>query len=400
MALGSHLPRRRPRLVIVDQFTWHQPLRELENFAYYQRFAAHCERVDLYCSATDDVGYEAVYGKLYVHALPGWRGSSGSLRFTARVGQLIRLLERQVHPDIYLIRDSLTVGLLGWWGSLLSRAPWVIEVRNDYLNPWSSKLTQWSPVKRWLMAALTGFWCRRASRVRAVSPAIVEDLVRVRVPRERILLYPSPIDTDLFDPARYVEHRAELRAAWGWQDAVVVAFAGALVPGKGVDILLRALALANRPNLRLMLLGNGELLEALQAQAAELGIQDQVRFCGYVPHATMPEHLAAADAFALPSRSEGLPRAANEAGALALPVVLSSVSGNSNVVLHDQTGWVVDLTPEAFAERLAQLADMTSEQRAGMGQAARQWIVRQYSLAASESMIHDMLLAPYQESQR
>ena len=101
-------------------------------------------------------------------------------------------------------------------------------------------------------------------------------------------------------------------------------------PYKGLDILLRAMAVCTRrgEEISLTLLGDGPERPSLERLASELGLARSVHFKGWVPAgAAVQVFLDAADLFVLPSRVEGLPRALIEAMGRGLPCVSTSVGG-------------------------------------------------------------------------
>ncbi len=103
--------------------------------------------------------------------------------------------------------------------------------------------------------------------------------------------------------------------------------AGRLTRQKGFDLLLQALpaVVAQMPDLRLLIAGEGPERRALAGQAARLRLQERVRFLG--ARDDLEALFAAADGFVLPSRSEGSPYVLLEAMALGLPVVATEVGG-------------------------------------------------------------------------
>jgi glycosyltransferase involved in cell wall biosynthesis len=119
--------------------------------------------------------------------------------------------------------------------------------------------------------------------------------------------------------------------------------------------------------MRLVMAGEGRLLEASRALARQLGAR--VSFLGLVQR--VPEMLAACDLFALASHWEGAPMAAIEAMAARLPVVATAVGGLPELVVDGVTGL---LTPpgddEALAAAMAALADHP-EKRRRFGDTAR-----------------------------
>ena len=102
-------------------------------------------------------------------------------------------------------------------------------------------------------------------------------------------------------------------------DGPMVSFAGRLVPDKGVDVLLDAVA--RTPGLRALIVGEGPAGGALRAQAARLGIEDRVRFHAPLPMERVAVAFTAGDVVAMPSRHEPWGRVAVEAMACGVPLV-------------------------------------------------------------------------------
>jgi len=132
--------------------------------------------------------------------------------------------------------------------------------------------------------------------------------------------------------------------------------------------------LRRRPEVQVLLVGDGPLLEATKARAAGLGIADALTMPG--ARWDIPEVLAAIDVFALTSLWEGFPICYLEASAMGLPVVGTEAGGAAEAVLDGRTGFIVPpRQPERVAERLAHLlADEELRRRmgrAGCAHAAR-----------------------------
>ena len=148
----------------------------------------------------------------------------------------------------------------------------------------------------------------------------------------------------------------------GDQELVRILAVGRLSCEKGVDLLLRAMALARhrtKVTLQLHVAGDGEDRSALVAQAADLKLGDSVRFLGRVRD--IRQVLLDADVFVMPSRWEGFPNAMIEAMALGLPVITARCKGGVEDILD--TGaepCALDFPPgdiEAMANRMVQLAE-------------------------------------------
>ena len=179
----------------------------------------------------------------------------------------------------------------------------------------------------------------------------------------------------------------------------VITTVGNLRHVKGHDVLLEAAATVCRemPEARFTI--GGEVLEpeffaGLERQVARLGLGSQVSFVGGVRD--LPRHLAGADLFVLPSRSEGFSNAILEAMAASLPVVATDVGGNAEAVRSGVTGLIV---PPENAEALARamleiLAD--PQRRAAMGAAGKAAVAEKFTTDAMMRRIvgvYDRLLA-------
>ena len=170
------------------------------------------------------------------------------------------------------------------------------------------------------------------------------------------------------DPAE----RTAIRAGWGFGPDDIVAGAVANYRAvKGLDRLIRVVAglHAELPALRLVLIGDGPLRGALEAQAASLGIADIVRVNGPEPDAR--RLVEAFDLVVAASEAEGLPNALLEAGAAGRPVAATAAGGTVEVVEDGRTGLLVPVADEvALAGAVRRLAG-DPELRARLGSAAR-----------------------------
>ncbi len=143
----------------------------------------------------------------------------------------------------------------------------------------------------------------------------------------------------------------EARARLGLSDAPTVLTVGRILPWKGVDHLIAALH--HIPDLRLIVAGDGMTLDALKAQAADLG--DRVLFLGRVSREQMPLYMKAADYVALYSGYEGLSHTLLESLRVGTPVIASDKGGNPEVVQHGVNGLLVPYVDlEALAAALEQ----------------------------------------------
>lgn len=188
----------------------------------------------------------------------------------------------------------------------------------------------------------------------AVSPQIAEQLRRWGVPADRLSEIsngvaldppPSPADLDVI--------RRRIGAA---ADTVVILNVGRLAEQKAQADIIEAARLLHgkHPQLRVVILGEGHLREALTDQIDRAGLGAVVRIMGFQPN--VRHYLAAADIFALPSVDEGLPIAALEAMTAGVPIVCTAVGALPTLLEHEKSALFVPLhAPAALAEALERL---------------------------------------------
>jgi glycogen(starch) synthase len=156
---------------------------------------------------------------------------------------------------------------------------------------------------------------------------------------------------------------------------------GRLDPVKGFDIAVKAFPsiVARFPNARLIIAGDGPARAQLESQIATMGLEDIVDMVGWVLPEKVPALLNRATIVMMPSHDEGLPLVSLEAAQMARPVVASAVGGLKEVVLHKQSGLLVD--PEdsgAFASAVIYLLQ-NPEKAVQMGEHARQRVSEIFS---------------------
>lgn len=370
IAVHDQLAQR--HLVVLDWATSNKDIVHNQDMEYYRFLARHFAHTTVICASNTGAAYGVDEARLVLHARPLWPTMPGRQISFNRQAQQIIAADAGVHPPHFLlIRDTLAVARLGPWAHRRWGAGWVLEGRNDYFQQ-TRLMTTWSPLKRYLMTALTRHYCRRAQRIRSTSQALADRLVREGVPASRIAVWPTLLDLPRPNPDLARRKRTELRQQLNLADEQVMLVSLGLVDEvKGVDLLLDALAAlrADVPQLRLVWLGSGQV-ERFQQRATELGLDQVVHFAGFVPHAEIDGYLAAADGFVLASRGEGRPRAASEAAAAGLPLLLSDVGGNSELAQPGRTGWLFEPTVPAIVEVLREFAQTSASERAEMGTCA------------------------------
>ncbi|MDI1296235.1 MAG: glycosyltransferase, partial [bacterium] len=180
--------------------------------------------------------------------------------------------------------------------------------------------------------------------------AMARSMAKMGIDADKIRVHYTGVDLDQFE----IIDRAEAKAALGFSGPVLLSV-GALIPRKGQDLLVRALA--QLPDVTLLLAGQGQYRRTLETLAQELGVERRIGFLGSVPHHKLPRIFAAADVMALPSASEGLANAWVEALACGTPIVISDVGGARELIDRPEAGRIVAREPEAIASAIQAILD-------------------------------------------
>jgi glycosyltransferase involved in cell wall biosynthesis len=221
-----------------------------------------------------------------------------------------------------------------------------------------------------LLALAAERWCYRASRLHyfaCVSQGVRKELAS-HYPTIASALTPNGVDIDRYKPD--ASRREKTRNEEAVEDGETLClFVGGDWDHKGLEIAIRALALARPPEhrLRLWIVGRGDRRRYEQV-AAEQGLAPRVRFFG--PRDDTERFYQAADILVFPTQYETFSLVAYEAAACCLPVVATKVSGIEDLVVDGESGFLVERTPEAVAGALVRLA-VDPELRARMGREGR-----------------------------
>jgi glycosyltransferase involved in cell wall biosynthesis len=166
--------------------------------------------------------------------------------------------------------------------------------------------------------------------------------------------------------------RSKLRAELGFETGeFVIGTVGRFDPIKNLPMLVRAIAsVAQRePRVRGLLVGDGPEMKSIRELVEQLGLRQQIRFTGFREDAR--ELAQSMDLFVLSSFSEGTSMALLEAMSARVPVAVTAVGGNPEIVSGGETGWVVpsdDVDALSAALTEAMIDAPKREQRGAAGQ--------------------------------
>lgn len=234
---------------------------------------------------------------------------------------------------------------------------------------------------------------RHAAAIIVISKQVAEDTLSIfGLPQEQLRLIMNGFDESIFRV--HPEKREAVLANFGIEGAYryIVSFVGKLTDFKGVDVLLDAAAIYERElgDVLTLIVGDGELRDALEAQAAQLGLQG-VHFLGHRVQPEVARVYNLADVSTVPSRVEPFGLVAVEAMACGTPVVATNEGGLPDFI-HDGVGALVDVDdPEGLAT--AVMTELRSASKGGKGPFASQYALDHFSWSSQV----DKMIAVYEE---
>jgi len=238
---------------------------------------------------------------------------------------------------------------------------------------------RWPPkLKRFVYRLLYRLLAGRASGLIAVSDEVRKSIIRQIGPIQgKVIMIPNGVDVRRYELS---VDRQTIRRKLGFRPgSPLIVTVGRLTKQKGHRHLIAAAAavVSRHPDAHFLFVGDGGLKETLQAQTEALGISEHTHFLGV--RDDVPDILAVADLFVLPSLWEGLSIALLEAMAAGRPIVATAVSGTIQVMIQGETGLLVPPgDSRALADVIIQLLSDPAQAQI-MGQAAKQCIKRNFS---------------------
>ena len=224
-----------------------------------------------------------------------------------------------------------------------------------------------------------------AQRIIAISQWVAERLAESGAPKEKLVVVYEGVEVHALPDA---EARKRARARWGvTAETALLGSVGVLLPDKGHELLIRALALlrVEFPGCKLLLAGAGPSRVMLEQLAGELGVSEMVIFAGFV--ADIETVYTALDVFLFPSFFEGLGTSLLAAMSYEIPSVAFDCCAFGEIIENGKSGLLVETgNVEELVKSVAQLLGDREFARA-LGQAGRERIAEKFS---STGMVEEM----------
>ena len=231
--------------------------------------------------------------------------------------------------------------------------------------------------------------CHSSSRVSCVGNSLVQKLHTNGVPISKLQLVHNGVDLAEIEQAKKLR-RPSLPA-----EKRYVVTIGRLIPGKGHDLTLQAIARlrTSYPDLHLLIIGDGSMAGKLKGLAATLGISQAVTFFGRLSFAEAMRILHESTVFCLPSHEEGFGLVYAEAMACGKPVIATRGQGISDLIETWNAGLLVEPdSADSVTEALDTLLK-DSVRATEMAQRGRQRVREGFSWAGAAARYNSMYLS-------
>jgi PEP-CTERM/exosortase A-associated glycosyltransferase len=299
-------------------------------------------------------------------------------------------------PDVIHAHSPVLAALPAIWIGRKRRIPVVYEMRASWEDAAVDHgSTREGSLRYRVSRSLETFALARVAAITTICEGLRREIEARGIAPERITVIPNAVDAAAFHCAATPD--AALRTQRGLDGCEVIGFAGSFYGYEGLDLLLDAAALlaAERPTIRVLLVGGGPQEAALRAQAARLGIGERVVFTGRVAQSEVQRYYELVDVLAYPRRSMRLtelvtPLKPLEAMAQGRMFVASDVGGHRELVRDGETGTLFRAGDVgALAAALGRLLQHR-EQWPTMRAAARRFVENERTWARSVARYRDV----------
>lgn len=298
-------------------------------------------------------------------ALPYGRAATDVLALARRAVQVGRMIGAQ----LLHAHSPVLNGLAGMVASRVLAIPLVYEIRAFWEDAAADNGTgaPFGPRYQMIRAA-EGWLAGQADAVVAISAGIARDLGKRGIPARKITCVPNGVSFSQFGcpPLR----DPELAQRFGLGGKTVLGFVGSFYPYEGLEDLIAAMPLirARRPDVALLLVGDGPAAPALRAAAAASPAADDIHFTGQVPPDSVGPLYGLIDIAVYPRRASRLtelvtPLKPLEAMAQGRVVLASDVGGHRELISHGESGLLfTPHEPRALADIVLAICDDPARQ--------------------------------------
>lgn len=245
----------------------------------------------------------------------------------------------KIRPEI-VHAQNIMMGITGYLSKKVLKIPYVVWCQgSDVYLPW------------FLKKQISKIILKNADAIMVLSQNMKNEIRTLCECENKLIILPNGVNIEDFRPHPR-NYNSKMKKN--------LIFVGTLRPIKGVRYLIEAFKIISnkRHDVQLNIVGDGEERDILERLTVSYGLAESVNFIGGVSSNKIPEYLADADIFVLPSLSEGMPLVILEAMASGLPIIATGVGGLPDILQNGDNGFLVQpRSPGLIAEKILYLLE-------------------------------------------
>ena len=250
------------------------------------------------------------------------------------------VLRRASWADVIYVQDAVSAGLPTVYANIFLRKKIVLKVVGDYA--WEQAQNQFD-VRDDLDAFQHQKYDNRIEFWRRVQKFVAKKSAAIITPSEylkKIVKCWGESDEKIKVIYNSFNEPEEIGENIDVPDGEIIFTAGRLVPWKGIDTLIKIMPriIEKRPEAKFLIAGDGPEREGLQNLIVEKGLEDKVKLLGRIEHSKLLGYLKKSNLFILNSSYEGLSHQILEAMWTGVPIAVSCVGGNPEVIENEKSG--------------------------------------------------------------
>lgn len=278
---------------------------------------------------------------------------------------------RKFKPDVIHTHTPFGVGWEAVWAGKIFNIP-IVGTHHTFFDHYLKYVKmdyEWLHKFSW---GYTLVYYNRCNLILSPSKALAEALKNYGLKRP-IDVLPNFIDTNFFQPAKNRAEKEKLKEKFGVAGKALI-YMGRVSYEKSIDKVIDAFALAAKkvPNIKLLIIGDGQERPALERLATDLGIKNKIDFLGFKRGKDLLEVLQAGDIFLTASKSENMPLSVLEAMAAGLPVIGVDSLGIPEIVRNNKNGFI--LPPDDYKAMAEKIIELVKDDK----------IIERFSMASHE----------------
>jgi len=279
--------------------------------------------------------FESFSKKIKIYKVPVWNRNihhSSNLELILYTIQALShsiKLHRRRKYDLCFAWSALPAGAVALALFKLYRLPFMVWVSGPDIPGFERRYKPLYPI---LVPLIKSIWRNATPLIAKCSEEV--DMIRTTSKSQPVDIIPNGVDISHFYPASHQNHNGGLK----------IICVARVIERKGQHHLIQAVKRIVDKGFKILVefIGTGDFLPDCQDLAAKLGVENHVRFRGYISREELPRYYANSHIFVLPSFNEGMSLAALEALAAGLPLILTRTGGSYDLVEEGTNGYLYD----------------------------------------------------------